>query len=69
LQVIDQNGSPMVQESFYNTATQQTTVSPYLISPSEQTMLENGRRHNGRQFQPARRRPDVVHKSPAADVS
>ena len=42
LAVVEQSGAVGVQESFYDTATQSSVTSPYLISPGERTMLYDG---------------------------
>ena len=42
LQVVNTGVSIAVQETFYDTATQTSTVSPFLIAPNETTMLFDG---------------------------
>jgi flagellin-like hook-associated protein FlgL len=42
LKVIESNGRPMVQESFYDTATQLATTSTSLLSPGESAELYDG---------------------------
>lgn len=42
LQVVDNNGTAAVQESYYDTASQTTVVSPYFLSANERGMLEDG---------------------------
>jgi flagellin len=42
LTVVDQNGTIGVQESFYDTATQSSVTSPYLLAPGERAMLYDG---------------------------
>ncbi len=42
LAVVNQSGTIGVQETFYDTATQASVTSPYLLAPGERTMLYDG---------------------------
>ena len=42
LAVVNQSGTIGVQETFYDTATQTSVTSPYLLKPGERTMLYDG---------------------------
>ncbi|HTV91182.1 MAG TPA: flagellin [Verrucomicrobiae bacterium] len=42
LAVVNQSGTIGVQETFYNTATQTSVTSPYLLAPGERAMLYDG---------------------------